>query len=116
MAHRDSEQPLFQTVRQTPKADGKITFDKLASVHASGNRSRDKQPNHIRLATDVPNVVGEAWIHMCPAEVYEWKQEPSGKKVLQINPTNCIHCGAISGKGGRLTPPEGGSGPEYTEM
>jgi electron-transferring-flavoprotein dehydrogenase len=24
-----------------------------------------------------------------------------------------VQCGAISAKGGRLTPPEGGSGPEY---
>ena len=31
-----------------------------------------------------------------------------------VNPSNCVQCGAISAKGGRLTPPEGGSGPEYT--
>jgi electron-transferring-flavoprotein dehydrogenase len=24
-----------------------------------------------------------------------------------------VQCGAITAKGGRLTPPEGGSGPEY---
>ena len=29
-------------------------------------------------------------------------------------PSNCVQCGAITAKGGRLTPPEGGSGPEYT--
>ena len=28
-------------------------------------------------------------------------------------PSNCVQCGAITAKGGRLTPPEGGSGPEY---
>jgi len=33
---------------------------------------------------------------------------------LLVNPSNCVQCGAISAKGGRLTPPEGGSGPEYT--
>ena len=31
-----------------------------------------------------------------------------------VTPSNCVQCGAISAKGGRLTPPEGGSGPEYT--
>ena len=31
-----------------------------------------------------------------------------------VNPSNCVQCGAITAKGGRLTPPEGGSGPEYT--
>ena len=113
---KDSDQMLFKTDRVYPKPDGKIIFDKLLSVHAAGNRSRDKQPNHIRIEQKVPEVVGEAWIKMCPAEVYEWTQEASGKKNVQVNPTNCIHCGAISSKGGRLTPPEGGSGPEYTEM
>lgn len=108
----DREESLFLGDKEYPKADGKYTFDKLSSAYSSGNRSRDKQPNHIRLKTDVSEAVGEAWIHMCPANVYEWKE---GKKEIRINPTNCIHCGAITAKGGRLTPAEGGSGPEYTE-
>jgi electron-transferring-flavoprotein dehydrogenase len=33
---------------------------------------------------------------------------------VEITPSNCVQCGAITAKGGRLTPPEGGSGPEYT--
>ena len=33
---------------------------------------------------------------------------------LTATPSNCVQCGAITAKGGRLTPPEGGSGPEYT--
>jgi electron-transferring-flavoprotein dehydrogenase len=63
---------------------------------------------------DVPADVAEMWIRMCPAEVYEWGEDPTGKKVLVVNATNCVQCGAISAKGGRLTPPEGGSGPEYS--
>ncbi|MBI4124312.1 MAG: 4Fe-4S dicluster domain-containing protein [Deltaproteobacteria bacterium] len=110
----DYEQPLFNGDKKYPKPDGKYTFDKLASAFASGNRSRDNQPNHIRVMTEVPETVGEAWIHMCPANVYEWHTE-GGQKKIHVNATNCIHCGAISAKGGRLTPPEGGSGPEYTE-
>jgi electron-transferring-flavoprotein dehydrogenase len=51
---------------------------------------------------------------MCPAAVYEWKGD--AKTEVQINPSNCIQCGAITAKGGRLTLPEGGSGPEYTVM
>ena len=31
-----------------------------------------------------------------------------------VNYTNCVQCGAITAKGGRLTPPEGGDGPLYT--
>lgn len=110
----DSEHPLFVGKKKYPKSDGKYTFDKLSSAYASGNRSRDNQPNHLKVETNVPEEIGDAWIHMCPANVYEWHTEGS-KKTIRVNPTNCIHCGAISAKGGRLTPPEGGSGPEYTE-
>jgi electron-transferring-flavoprotein dehydrogenase len=52
---------------------------------------------------------------MCPAQVYT--ATPAGDDGLanvHLAPSNCVHCGAISAKGGRLTPPEGGSGPEYT--
>jgi electron-transferring-flavoprotein dehydrogenase len=45
---------------------------------------------------------------MCPAHVYE----ATGTGV-EVTPSNCVQCGAITAKGGRLTPPEGGSGPEY---
>ncbi|OGQ06209.1 MAG: hypothetical protein A2W61_01775 [Deltaproteobacteria bacterium RIFCSPLOWO2_01_44_7] len=115
-AKADSEQTLFLGNKKYVKPDNKYTFDKLSSTYASGNRSRDSQPNHIKISQDVSEVVGEAWIHMCPANVYEWHTTPEGKKQIQLNPSNCIHCGAITAKGGRLTPPEGGSGPEYTEM
>ena len=35
---------------------------------------------------------------------------------LIVNPSNCVQCGAITAKGGRLTPPEGGDGPLYTQV
>jgi electron-transferring-flavoprotein dehydrogenase len=114
---RDSEHELIDTARATVRPDGRYTFDKLASVMSSGNRSRDDQPSHLRVATDVPERVGDAWIRMCPAQVYEWREhEKEGRNSLIVNPTNCVHCGAINAKGGRITPPEGGSGPEYTHM
>ena len=37
-----------------PKPDGKLTFDKLSSVFLSGNRTRDDQPNHIRVQRQRP--------------------------------------------------------------
>ena len=52
---------------------------------------------------------------MCPAHVYEvGEPDGDGTVTVQVTPSNCVQCGAISAKGGRLTPPEGGSGPEYT--
>jgi electron-transferring-flavoprotein dehydrogenase len=114
---RDAEQTLIRTDRATsyPSPDGQLTFDKLSSVFASGNRTRDDQPNHIRVQTDVPREVAELWARMCPAQVYEVGEDAgNGKVELKLAPSNCVQCGAITAKGGRLTPPEGGSGPEYT--
>jgi electron-transferring-flavoprotein dehydrogenase len=52
---------------------------------------------------------------MCPAHVYEVGRDlGDGMVNVEITPSNCVQCGAITAKGGRLTPPEGGSGPEYT--
>ena len=94
--------------------DGKLTFDKLSSVFASGNKTRDDQPSHIRVQTHVPPALGELWERMCPAQVYEVKETGGdGTVTVQVTPSNCVQCGAITAKGGRLTPPEGGSGPEY---
>jgi electron-transferring-flavoprotein dehydrogenase len=93
-----------------------LTFDKLSSVFLSGNRSRDDQPDHIRIQRRVPRLVGEAWAAMCPASVYEVSDETDedGRVEVRVTPSNCVQCGAITAKGGRLTVPEGGTGPEYT--
>jgi electron-transferring-flavoprotein dehydrogenase len=108
---RDVDQELLRTDRAKayPVPDGKLTFDKLSSVFASGNKTRDDQPSHLLLRRDVPAEVAELWARMCPAQVYE----PAADGV-EVTPSNCVQCGAITAKGGRLTPPEGGSGPEYT--
>jgi electron-transferring-flavoprotein dehydrogenase len=114
--HRDADVPMTIEPRSYPEPDGTLTFDKLSSVFLSGNRSRDDQPNHIRVRTRVPREVGQAWVSMCPAGVYELRGEGGGMVDVEITPSNCVQCGAITAKGGRLTPPEGGSGPEYTHM
>jgi electron-transferring-flavoprotein dehydrogenase len=105
--------------RTYPKPDGKLFFDKLSSVYLSGNRTRDDAPSHIRVDTKVRREVAEAWVRMCPAQVYEITGDasPAGNVVdVEVTASNCVQCGAITAKGGRLTPPEGGDGPEYTQM
>jgi electron-transferring-flavoprotein dehydrogenase len=69
---------------------------------------------------------------MCPAQVYELPEEIQdklakgsangeldeykGKHVdVHVTASNCVQCGAITAKGGRLTPPEGGDGPNYQQ-
>ena len=116
--HRDDEQPLFvgDTRESYPKPDGKYIFDKLSSVYVSGNATRDDAPNHIRVHRKVPREIAEGWRWMCPAGVYEIPEDApaSGPVDVIVNYTNCVQCGAITAKGGRLTPPEGGDGPLYT--
>jgi electron-transferring-flavoprotein dehydrogenase len=117
----DADTDLFVGDRDKtyPKHDGKLFFDKLSSVFLSGNRTRDDAPNHIRVDTKVRREVAEAWVRMCPAQVYEIAGDasPAGNVVnVEVTASNCVQCGAITAKGGRLTPPEGGDGPEYTLM
>lgn len=113
---RDAEQPLLRTdrARRYPRPDGTLTFDKLSSVFRSGNKTRDDQPSHIRVRERVPLRVAEMWVRMCPAQVYEVGEgHGDGTVTVEVTASNCVQCGAITAKGGRLTMPEGGSGPEY---
>ena len=102
-----------------PAADGKLTFDKLSSVFMTGNATRDDAPNHIKIQTEVPREIAQTWVSMCPAQVYEIPEDQleSSASVVDVHVTasNCVQCGAITAKGGRLTLPEGGDGPLYTE-
>jgi electron-transferring-flavoprotein dehydrogenase len=115
--HHNDQQPMFlgDTFEQYPKPDGKYVFDKLSSVYISGNATRDDAPNHIRVRRNVPREIAETWRWMCPAAVYEIPEAASreGPVDVTVNYTNCVQCGAITAKGGRLTPPEGGDGPLY---
>jgi len=115
--HRNDEQPMFigKTKDGYPKPDGKYTFDKLSSVFITGNATRDDAPNHIRVQKRVPREIAETWRWMCPAGVYEIPDDAPehGDVDVIVNYTNCVQCGAITAKGGRLTVPEGGDGPLY---
>ena len=115
--HRDDQEPMFigDTRDGYPKPDNKYTFDKLSSVYITGNATRDDAPNHIRLHKNVPREIAETWRYMCPAGVYEIPDDApeTGNVDVTVNYTNCVQCGAITAKGGRLTPPEGGDGPLY---
>jgi electron-transferring-flavoprotein dehydrogenase len=124
----DTEVSIFSGTgdKVYPKPDGKLTFDKLSSVFVSGNQTRDNAPNHIRVQQHVPLVLARYWEKMCPAHVYEIPEdeaeriqkegcEDQTKVTLHVTASNCVQCGAISARGGRLTPPEGGDGPNYQQ-
>ena len=128
--HDDAVQEVFvgNRNRSYPKPDNKLTFNKLDSVFTTGNATRDDAPNHIKIQHRVPFELALMWHHMCPAQVYELPEEIAdslakgngaaaeyrGREIdVHVTPSNCVQCGAITAKGGRLTPPEGGDGPNY---
>jgi electron-transferring-flavoprotein dehydrogenase len=101
------------------KPDNEVTFNKLDSVFLSGNATRDDAPNHVRIQTKVPREIAQTWVSMCPAQVYEIPDEQlengAAEVDVHVTASNCVQCGAITAKGGRLTLPEGGDGPLYQE-
>jgi electron-transferring-flavoprotein dehydrogenase len=102
-----------------PEPDNQLTFNKLDSVFLSGNATRDDAPNHVRVQEYVPRELAQTWVSLCPAQVYEIPEDQleSGAAEVDVHviPSNCVQCGAINAKGGRLTMPEGGDGPLYQE-
>ncbi len=117
----DAEAPMEigRAAEKYPKPDNELTFNKLDSVFLSGNATRDDAPNHVRIKTRVPVEIAQTWVSMCPAQVYEIPDDQleNGATEVDVHVTasNCVQCGAITAKGGRLTLPEGGDGPLYQE-
>ena len=113
------EMELGKAADMYVKPDNELTFAKLDSVFLSGNATRDDAPNHVRIQSKVPREIAQSWVSMCPAQVYEIPDEQLENDAptvdVQVTPSNCVQCGAITAKGGRLTIPEGGDGPLYKE-
>lgn len=108
-----------------PKADGKITFDKLSSVYLTNTFHEENQPPHLSLK-DPSFAINYNYAlyaspetRYCPAQVYEIISTNSGPH-LQINAQNCIHCKTCDIKDPKQnimwTSPEGGGGPNYIGM
>ena len=108
-----------------PKPDGVISFDKLSSVFLSNTNHEEDQPVHLRL-TD-PSIpikqnlpeFDEPAQRYCPAAVYEVVKEATGPR-FQINAQNCVHCKTCDIKDPaqniNWVTPEGGGGPNYSNM
>ncbi len=108
-----------------PKPDNVITFDKLSSVFLSNTNHEENQPAHLTLKDpSVPIAVNLAKYagpesRYCPAGVYEFVKV-DGQDRLQINFQNCVHCKTCDIKDPTQNivwvVPEGGGGPNYTNM
>lgn len=110
-----------------PKPDGKLTFDRLSSVFISNTNHAEDQPAHLTLRdanvpeqVNLPKYAGPE-SRYCPAGVYEYvpADTPAGQR-LQINAQNCVHCKTCDIKDPTQNivwvTPEGGGGPNYTNM
>ncbi|MFH0799911.1 MAG: electron transfer flavoprotein-ubiquinone oxidoreductase [Pseudomonadota bacterium] len=106
--------------------DGHVSFDKLSCVFASGTKHDEDQPCHLKIEDmsicngRCAEEYGNPCQFFCPASVYEMVEDENGKKVLQLNPTNCVHCKTCDIKDPyeviTWAPPEGGGGPNYKGM
>ncbi len=109
-----------------PSPDGKISFDRLSSVHLSNTNHEENQPAHLTLKDQSVPIKTNLALYdapeqrYCPAQVYEIEENEAGEKLLRINAQNCVHCKTCDIKDPTQnivwTPPEGGGGPLYANM
>ncbi|MBD42141.1 MAG: electron transfer flavoprotein-ubiquinone oxidoreductase [Pelagibacteraceae bacterium] len=112
---------------QYPKPDGLITFDKTSSVYLTGTNHADDQPVHLKLRDENLPVqytlekYDEPAQRYCPVGVYEIQIDDDDKNPkFVINSQNCIHCKTCDIKEPsqniNWVTPEGGGGPNYSNM
>ncbi len=123
-----SELPPHKRNKPEFEFDGKLTFTKEHLVGFSGTQHEADQPSHLVVAdTDLCRDVcsveyGNPCESFCPAAVYEMVDDTDnpGKKKLFIHHENCVHCKTCDIADPyqviTWTPPEGGEGPDYTNM
>jgi electron-transferring-flavoprotein dehydrogenase len=107
--------------------DGKLTFTKLTDVYHAAVKHDEDQPAHLHVldtnicSTRCAEEFGNPCQRFCPAAVYEMVEGGAdGKRRLQINFSNCVHCKTCD----IMDPyqiinwvtPEGGGGPDYKGM
>ena len=131
----ESLRPAAEMPRiEYPRYDGVLTFDRLSSVFISNTNHEENQPSHLQLRdASVPVAVNLARYDgpeqlYCPAGVYEFVdsgeagETSSGASTrrLQINAQNCVHCKTCDIKDPlqniHWVTPEGGGGPNYSNM
>ncbi|MBA3582708.1 MAG: electron transfer flavoprotein-ubiquinone oxidoreductase [Gammaproteobacteria bacterium] len=108
-----------------PKPDGVFVFDKLSSVFLSNTFHEEDQPGHLTLKDErIPIQYNLKHFdapeqRYCPAGVYEIVEEGDQPR-LQINAQNCVHCKTCDIKDPHQNivwvTPEGGGGPNYSQM
>lgn len=123
MAPKD---PLIPQPAMSIKSDG-VILDKLTDVFHSGSVHDEDQPPHLVVAdTDICHTrcaeeYGNPCQYFCPAAVYEMADTDDGKgRRLRLNFSNCVHCKTCDIRDPyqiiTWVVPEGGGGPQYTNL
>lgn len=109
-----------------PKPDNQLTFDRLSSVFLSNTYHEENQPCHLKLKDPAKAIEVNYKLYAspetryCPAAVYEIVYTDNKGPYLQINAQNCVHCKTCDIKDPTQnivwTTPQGGEGPNYSEM
>jgi len=99
--------------------------DRLASVYFASTEHDEDQPVHLRIVepdvcfTKCEEEFGNPCTRFCPANVYEKVEDEDGKRI-QINAANCVHCKTCDIADPyqviEWVTPEGGAGPNYTNL
>ncbi|MFP6565178.1 MAG: electron transfer flavoprotein-ubiquinone oxidoreductase [Myxococcota bacterium] len=123
-----SELPYAKREKESFDFDGVLTFSKEHLVGFSGTQHEADQPSHLVVADlDVCRTVcaeeyGNPCESFCPAAVYEMVDdtENPGQKTLFIHHENCVHCKTCDIADPyqiiTWTTPQGGEGPDYSQM
>ena len=113
--HRNDERAMFLGKPRAPIPSPTAATPSTSSRPSTSAATRRATTRPITSASrhSVPRELAETWRWMCPAGVYEIPEDAPahGDVDVIVNYTNCVQCGAITAKGGRLTTPEGGDGP-----
>ncbi len=99
--------------------------DRVASVYFASTEHDEDQPEHLKIVeadvcfTKCETEYGNPCTRFCPAGVYEKVEDENGKRI-QINASNCVHCKTCDIADPYQVidwiTPEGGAGPNYSNL
>jgi electron-transferring-flavoprotein dehydrogenase len=123
--HQEIDRPFEPVAKEA--YDGELIVDKLTGVYLGKVMHREDQPPHLKVH-DTQLCVTRCWdtyrspcTRFCPGKVYEIVQDPKTlDRQLKLSPSNCFHCKTCDIKDpfGNITwtCPEGGEGPNYSQV
>ncbi|MBF0095710.1 MAG: 4Fe-4S dicluster domain-containing protein [Magnetococcales bacterium] len=118
--------PVVRAAAPLAPTDEGVILDRQRALACSGLHYEEDQPVHLHLLDpELPlgtegRRFGNPELRYCPAGVYALQQRSDGKMLLHIHASHCLHCKCCDIKDPldniRWSAPQGGSGPNYTDL